>query len=60
MKPPVWDQVVYGPVHVKENMPVGAKVISVKARSVTIIVFTRFVITAFQTTFSLCFPYMCT
>ncbi|XP_035701024.1 neural-cadherin isoform X3 [Folsomia candida] len=32
-QPPVWDQVVYGPVHVKENMPVGAKVISVKASS---------------------------
>jgi len=33
--PPVWDQVVYGPIHVKENMPVGAKVVSVKARSVS-------------------------
>lgn len=32
--PPVWDHVVYGPIYVKENMPVGGKVVSVKARSV--------------------------
>lgn len=34
--PPVWDQVVYGPIYVKENMPVGGKVASIKARSVII------------------------
>lgn len=33
--PPVWDHVVYGPTLCKENMAVGAKVVSVKARSVT-------------------------
>lgn len=33
--PPVWDHTVYGPIYVKENMPVGGKVVSVKARSVT-------------------------
>lgn len=32
--PPVWDHVVYGPIYVKENMPVGGKVVSIKARSV--------------------------
>lgn len=32
--PPVWDHVVYGPIYIAENMPVGAKVVSVKARSV--------------------------
>jgi hypothetical protein len=32
--PPVWDHVVYGPIYIKENMPIGAKVVSVKARSV--------------------------
>lgn len=32
--PPVWDHTVYGPIHVKENMPVGGKVLSIKARSV--------------------------
>jgi hypothetical protein len=32
--PPVWDHTVYGPIYVKENMPVGGKVVSVKARSV--------------------------
>ncbi|XP_058799205.1 neural-cadherin isoform X1 [Phymastichus coffea] len=31
--PPVWDQVVYGPIYVKENMAVGAKVVSIKASS---------------------------
>ncbi|XP_031773274.1 neural-cadherin-like [Apis florea] len=33
--PPVWDHIVYGPIYCKENMAVGAKVVSVKARSVT-------------------------
>lgn len=33
--PPVWDHTIYGPIYVKENMPVGGKVVSVKARSVT-------------------------
>lgn len=33
--PPVWDHVVYGPIYVKENMPVGGKVVSIKARSVS-------------------------
>lgn len=32
--PPVWDHVVYGPIFIRENLPVGAKVVSVKARSV--------------------------
>lgn len=32
--PPVWDHVVYGPIFIRENFPVGAKVVSVKARSV--------------------------
>lgn len=32
--PPVWDHVVYGPIYIRENLPVGAKVVSVKARSV--------------------------
>ncbi|XP_076325233.1 neural cadherin isoform X1 [Tachypleus tridentatus] len=31
--PPVWDQPVYGPITIKENMEVGQKVISIKARS---------------------------
>ncbi|XP_025153787.1 neural-cadherin isoform X1 [Harpegnathos saltator] len=31
--PPVWDHVVYGPIYIKENMAVGAKVVSVKASS---------------------------
>jgi hypothetical protein len=30
--PPVWDHTIYGPIYVKENMPVGGKVVSVKAR----------------------------
>ncbi|KAG8223175.1 hypothetical protein J437_LFUL000341, partial [Ladona fulva] len=29
--PPVWDHVVYGPIYIKENLPVGARVVSVKA-----------------------------
>lgn len=32
--PPVWDHVVYGPIFIRENLPVGEKVVSVKARSV--------------------------
>ena len=32
--PPVWDQVVYGPIYVKENKNVGDRVVAVKARSV--------------------------
>lgn len=32
--PPVWDHTVYGPIYIRENLPVGAKVVSVKARSV--------------------------
>ncbi|XP_045472649.1 neural-cadherin isoform X1 [Harmonia axyridis] len=31
--PPVWDHVVYGPIFIRENLPVGAKVVSVKASS---------------------------
>ncbi|XP_070157595.1 neural-cadherin isoform X1 [Polyergus mexicanus] len=31
--PPVWDYVVYGPIYIKENMAVGAKVVSIKASS---------------------------
>ncbi|XP_031778398.1 neural-cadherin isoform X2 [Nasonia vitripennis] len=31
--PPVWDQIVYGPIFCKENMAVGAKVVSIKASS---------------------------
>lgn len=34
--PPVWDHSVYGPIYVKENMPVGGKVVSIKARSVVV------------------------
>lgn len=32
--PPVWDHTVYGPIYIRENLPVGAKVVSVKARCV--------------------------
>ena len=32
--PPVWTQSIYGPIYIKENLPVGAGVISVKARCV--------------------------
>lgn len=39
--PPVWDHVVYGPIYIRENLPVGAKVVSVKARSVTVSVIAR-------------------
>ncbi|XP_033339371.1 neural-cadherin isoform X2 [Megalopta genalis] len=31
--PPVWDHIVYGPTYCKENVSVGAKVVSVKASS---------------------------
>nr|XP_027213140.1 neural-cadherin-like [Penaeus vannamei] len=31
--PPVWTQSIYGPIYIKENLPVGAGVISVKASS---------------------------
>lgn len=34
--PPVWDHTVYGPIYIRENLPVGAKVVSVKARCVGI------------------------
>lgn len=33
-KPPLWDQNVYGPIHIKENVTVGTVVTSVKARFV--------------------------
>lgn len=33
--PPVWDHTVYGPIYIRENLPVGAKVVSVKARCVS-------------------------
>lgn len=33
-KPPVWDQNVYGPIHIKENVTVGTVVTTVKARFV--------------------------
>ncbi|XP_034945700.1 neural-cadherin-like isoform X3 [Chelonus insularis] len=32
-KPPLWDQNVYGPIHIKENVTVGTVVTSVKASS---------------------------
>ncbi|XP_017787655.1 PREDICTED: neural-cadherin-like [Habropoda laboriosa] len=35
--PPVWDHIVYGPTYCNENVTVGAKVVSVKARSVTLL-----------------------
>ena len=38
--PPVWDQVVYGPIYVKENKNIGDKVVAVKARSVFVCVCT--------------------
>ncbi|KAG7208383.1 hypothetical protein KM043_014615 [Ampulex compressa] len=31
--PPVWDYVVYGPIYCKENLAIGAKVVSIKASS---------------------------
>jgi len=38
-KPPVWDQVVYGPIYVKENTAIGETVTTVKARSASSFVF---------------------
>ncbi|XP_015602417.1 neural-cadherin isoform X3 [Cephus cinctus] len=32
-KPPLWDEKVYGPIHIKENVTVGTVVTSVKASS---------------------------
>uniref|UniRef100_A0A1A9WMH4 Cadherin domain-containing protein n=1 Tax=Glossina brevipalpis TaxID=37001 RepID=A0A1A9WMH4_9MUSC len=37
--PPVWDNTVYGPIYVKENMPVGGKVVSIKASTYGLICF---------------------
>ena len=31
--PPIWDQPVYGPISVKENIEVGKRILSIKARS---------------------------
>ncbi|XP_064467310.1 neural-cadherin-like isoform X1 [Ornithodoros turicata] len=31
--PPIWDQPVYGPIFIKENLEVGSRVISIKAKS---------------------------
>lgn len=31
--PPIWDQVVYGPIPIRENIEVGKRVISIKAQS---------------------------
>lgn len=42
--PPVWDYNVYGPIYVKENMAVGGKVVSIKARSVLLQYLVNFVI----------------
>lgn len=39
--PPIWDHTIYGPIYVKENMPVGGKVVSVKARSVETFMMTK-------------------
>lgn len=39
--PPVWDHTLYGPIYVKENMAVGEKVVSVKARSVVFLFWPR-------------------
>lgn len=33
-KPPIWDHTVYGPIRTKENVVVGTKIASVKARFV--------------------------
>ncbi|UYV67728.1 hmr-1 [Cordylochernes scorpioides] len=37
--PPIWDQPVYGPIFIKENLEVGRRVISIKARYVPCTVF---------------------
>lgn len=42
--PPVWDHSVYGPIYVKENMPVGGKVVSIKARSVVVDIYKHYII----------------
>lgn len=31
-KPPIWDSIVYGPKHIKENVPINTVVATVKAR----------------------------
>ncbi|KAM7283603.1 neural-cadherin [Ixodes scapularis] len=31
--PPIWDQPVYGPIFIRENLEVGSRVIAIKARS---------------------------
>lgn len=31
--PPIWDQPIYGPISVKENLQAGQKILSIKARS---------------------------
>lgn len=33
-KPPIWDNIVYGPKHIKENVAINTVVASVKARLV--------------------------
>jgi hypothetical protein len=33
-KPPIWDSIVYGPKHIKENVPINSAVASIKARFV--------------------------
>lgn len=33
-KPPIWDAIVYGPKHIKENVPINTVVATVKARFV--------------------------
>lgn len=33
-KPPIWDSIVYGPKHIKENVAINSVVASVKARFV--------------------------
>lgn len=35
--PPVWDHPSYGPIFCKENVAIGARVVSIKARSVTLL-----------------------
>lgn len=33
-KPPIWDSIVYGPKHIKENVAINTVVATVKARLV--------------------------
>lgn len=33
-KPPIWDSIIYGPKHIKENVPINTVVATVKARFV--------------------------